>query len=118
MNASPAASSIEPRTTTVENRTVRVTPSSSWLTVAILLTRARLLGWGPLGWLDIAALLTLLCAGVNLLRGRQLWARPLLTPFTDDVQLSTADQRSYTDLATTQQIKGFEHIDVRFEDPP
>jgi membrane protein len=72
---------------------------------------------GLLGWLYLAALITLLCAEANVVRERQFWPRALLTPFTDQVHLTSADQRSYTDLATTQQIKGFEHINVTFEEP-
>jgi membrane protein len=41
----------------------------------------------------------------------------LLSPFTDDVALTPADQRAYTDQAKAQQAKGFENIDVTF-DPP
>lgn len=69
---------------------------------------------GLLGFLYLAALLTLLCAEVNVVRARRLWPRSLLTPFTDDVQLTRADERSYEGLAKTQTTKGFEQIDVTF----
>lgn len=70
---------------------------------------------GLVGWLYLAALITLVCAEVNVVRCRRLWPRALLTPFTDDVDLTDADERQYTALATTQQAKGFEQIDVSFD---
>ena len=69
---------------------------------------------GLLGFLYLAALVTLLCAEVNVVRARRLWPRSLLTPFTDNFELTHADQRSYRDLAAMQKVKGFEDIDVRF----
>lgn len=72
---------------------------------------------GLVAFLHLAALLTLLCAEVNVVRARRLWPRSLLTPFTDNVQLTDADERSYEALATTQQTKGFEDIDVTFDNP-
>ena len=72
---------------------------------------------GLVAFLHLGALVTLLCAEVNVVRARRLWPRSLLTPFTDNVQLTEADERSYTALATTQQTKGFETIDVSFDNP-
>ncbi len=71
---------------------------------------------GLLGFLYLAAVTTLLCAEVNVVRARRLWPRSLLTPFTDQVQLTPADERSYEGLATAQQAKGFEQVDVSFSD--
>lgn len=71
---------------------------------------------GLLGWLYVAALLTMVCAEVNVVRCQRLWPRSLLTPFTDDVDLTSADERQYTAQATAQQAKGFERIDVSFHD--
>lgn len=72
---------------------------------------------GLVGWLYLAAVTTLLCAEVNVVRCRRLWPRALVTPFTDDVDLTSADEREYTALATTQRTKGFEEIEVSFERP-
>jgi membrane protein len=47
----------------------------------------------------------------------RLWPRALLTPFTDDVDLTAGDRRSYTGLAKSQRQKGFEEVHVTF-DPP
>ena len=70
---------------------------------------------GLVAFLHVASLLTLVCAEVNVVRARKLWPRSLLTPFTDNVELTEADERSYESLATTQQAKGFEDIDVTFD---
>jgi inner membrane protein YhjD len=69
---------------------------------------------GLVAFLHLASVLTVLCAEVNVVRARRLYPRSLLTPFTDDVTLTDADERSYEALATTQQTKGFENIDVTF----
>jgi membrane protein len=42
----------------------------------------------------------------------------LLTPFTDNVELTPADQRAYTSYARTERHKSFESIDVSFGKPP
>ena len=70
---------------------------------------------GLLGWLYVAALVTVLCAEVNVVRERRLWPRSLLTPFTDNVELTGADERSYSSAARAQRTKGFEQIDVSFD---
>ena len=70
---------------------------------------------GLVAFLHLAAVLTVLSAEVNVVRARRLWPRALLTPFTDDVDLTAADERSYESLARTQQTKGFERIDVSFD---
>ena len=70
---------------------------------------------GLLGWLYLAALLTVLCAEINVVRSRRLWPRALLTPFTDAVELTRADERTYAATAAAQRNKGFEQIDVTFD---
>ncbi len=70
---------------------------------------------GLFAFLYLAALLTLLCAEVNVVRARRLWPRSLLTPFTDDVDLTPADERAYEGMATSQKAKGFEEVDVSFD---
>jgi membrane protein len=48
---------------------------------------------------------------------RQLWPRSLLAPFTDNVDLTPADERAYTSYARTERHKSFENIDVSFGKP-
>ena len=47
---------------------------------------------------------------------RRLYPRALLTPFTDNVVLTEADQRAYISYAKMQRHKGFQTIEARFED--
>jgi membrane protein len=58
-----------------------------------------------------------ICAEYNAVRARQLWPRSLLTPFTDNVELTPADQRAYTSYARTERHKSFQNIDVSFGKP-
>jgi len=37
------------------------------------------------------------------------------TPFTDDVDLTRGDRRSYSDAAKARRLKGFENVDVTFD---
>jgi hypothetical protein len=47
----------------------------------------------------------------------RLYPRALLTPFTDNVSLTDADEHAYTEQVRAQQAKGFQEITVTF-DPP
>ena len=49
---------------------------------------------------------------------RRLWPRALLTPFTDSVQLTSADERAYTAYAGSESHKGFEVVEVGFDGDP
>ena len=51
-------------------------------------------------------------AELNSVLARRLWPRSLLTPFTDDVQLTRGDRKAYASYAQTEQHKGFETVDV------
>lgn len=72
---------------------------------------------GLVAWIYLEALVVVLAVEYNTVRSLKLYPRALLTPFTDDVELTTADERSYTQQARAQRAKGFEQITVRF-DPP
>jgi membrane protein len=72
---------------------------------------------GLLAFLYLTAVAVVLCVEVNVVRVDRLYPRALLTPFTDDVELTPGDRRSYTDLAKAQRNKGFQTVDVTF-DPP
>ena len=47
----------------------------------------------------------------------RLHPRSLLTPFTDNVTLTTGDRRAYSGQAKAQRSKGFQHVDVKFDQP-
>jgi membrane protein len=72
---------------------------------------------GLLAFFYLAALAFVLCIEINVVRVDRLHPRALLTPFTDDVELTPGDEKVYTDAARSQSAKGFEHVDVRFEPP-
>ena len=64
--------------------------------------------------------LTSWCAVVglelNVVLNRRLWPRALLTPFTDQVELTEADRRAYASYAKAQRHKGFERVEVVYDD--
>ena len=59
----------------------------------------------------------LLCMEINVIRVSDMHPRALLTPFTDDVSLTSGDRRVYSRQAKAQRSKGFEHVDVTFDQP-
>ena len=69
---------------------------------------------GTLAWIYVGAVTTVICAEYNAVRAGQLWPRSLLAPFTDNADLTPADQRAYTSYAKTERHKTFENIDVSF----
>jgi membrane protein len=70
---------------------------------------------GLMAWIYLLAFVVVIAAEVNVVAHRRLWPRALLTPFTDDVQLTSADERAYTAYAESERHKGFENIDVDFD---
>jgi membrane protein len=70
---------------------------------------------GMIAFIYLGALSVVLGAEVNVVKAHRLWPRALLTPFTDNVDLTKADRRAYADYAAAQRTKGFEKVDVRFE---
>jgi YihY family inner membrane protein len=73
---------------------------------------------GLLAWIYLGALTVVFCAEINVVRVQRLWPRSLLTPFTDNVDLTPGDRRAYTSYAETERHKGFEDVDVEFHPPP
>jgi membrane protein len=73
---------------------------------------------GLLAFLYLTAMAVVLCTEINVVRVEHLYPRALLTPFTDDVQLTHGDRRAYTGQATAERSKGFETVDVTFDQPP
>ena len=72
---------------------------------------------GLIAWIYLLALVIVSAAEVNVVAQRRLWPRALLTPFTDRVRLTSADERAYTAYAESERHKGFETVDVDFEPP-
>ena len=70
---------------------------------------------GLLAWIFLASLGIVFAAEINVVRVKHLFPRALLTPFTDDVDLTSGDQRTYTDAAIAQRAKGFQTVVVSFD---
>ncbi len=67
-----------------------------------------------IAWIYLQALALMLAAEVNVVLHQRLWPRALLTPFTDAVDLTDADERAYVMYAVTQRFKGFERVHADF----
>ena len=73
---------------------------------------------GLIGFLFLAAAMGVIGIEVNVVLARRLWPRALLTAFKDDVDLTDADRRAYTAYAQAQRHKGFETVEVTFDNLP
>lgn len=71
---------------------------------------------GLLAFVYIAAIMVMLGLEVNVVLRRHLYPRALLTPFTDNVVLTEADQKAYAAYAKSQRHKGFQNVVVTFDD--
>jgi YihY family inner membrane protein len=69
-----------------------------------------------LAYIYLQALFAVIGVEVNVVLHHRLWPRALLTPFTDDVELTDVDRRLYASYAQAQRFKGFQRIEVEFED--
>jgi membrane protein len=72
---------------------------------------------GLLGWIYVEAVVIVLAAELNAVLARRLWPRALLTMFAEDVDLTSADRRSYESYASAQQYREAESINVEFDTP-
>ena len=70
---------------------------------------------GLIGFLWIGAVMAVLAMEINVVLARRLCPRALLTPFTDDVELTEADRRAYASYARMQRHKGFEKVSVPWD---
>jgi membrane protein len=70
---------------------------------------------GLLAWLYVEAVVVVIAAELNVVRQRHLYPRSLLTPFTDDADLTEGDQRAYALYVGSERYKGFEKVSASFE---
>lgn len=70
---------------------------------------------GLMAWLFMAAVVLVVSLEINVVRAKDLYPRSLLTPFTEDVELTEADEQTYTDIAESTRAKESEEVDVTFE---
>ena len=71
---------------------------------------------GMMAWIYLGALAVVLGIEINVVLARKLFPRALLTPFTDNVDLTEADRAVYTGYAQAQGHKGFQSVDVTFDE--
>lgn len=69
---------------------------------------------GMIAWLYLGAMVVVFGVEINVVKAHRLHPRALLTPFTDNVDLTAADQRAYADYVGAQRSKGFQEVDVSF----
>ena len=71
---------------------------------------------GLIGLIYLAAMMGVLGIEINVVLARRLWPRSLATLFTDRVDLTEADRRTYAGLVHMNALKGFESVAVRFDE--
>ncbi|OBH07016.1 ribonuclease BN [Mycobacterium sp. E2699] len=71
---------------------------------------------GLLAFLFLVSSTLVLCAEINVILVEQLYPRALLTPFTDEAELTQADRKTYTKKAKAERVKAFQRVSVRFHD--
>lgn len=69
---------------------------------------------GLLAFLYLVSVALMLCAEINVVRVDRLHPRALLTPFTDNVDLTVADRKAYAGQTEAQRAKSFQQVDVSF----
>jgi uncharacterized BrkB/YihY/UPF0761 family membrane protein len=72
---------------------------------------------GLIAFLFVTSVVVVICAEVNVVHVQGLHPRALLTPFTDNVSLTRGDRRAYSTQAEAQRMKGFQDVDVSFDQP-
>lgn len=72
---------------------------------------------GLFAFFHLAAFGAVFFAEADVVRARQLYPRALLTPFTDNVELTDGDRRAYAQQARIGRFKEYQQIDVDFERP-
>lgn len=73
---------------------------------------------GMFAFIFVAAIIAVLGIELSVVLRLKLYPRALLTPFTDAVRLTEADRRAYDSYAQAQRHKGFQQVEVRFEEQP
>jgi membrane protein len=70
---------------------------------------------GLIAWIYLASIIVVFSVEINVVKAHRLYPRALLTPFTDNVDLTAGDQRAYSDYAEATRSKDFEQVEVSFE---
>jgi uncharacterized BrkB/YihY/UPF0761 family membrane protein len=72
---------------------------------------------GLLAFLFLVSSSLVLCAEINVVLVEGLHPRALLTPFTDNAELTQADRETYTKRVKAERVKPFQRVSVRYGDP-
>jgi membrane protein len=70
---------------------------------------------GLVAFLFLTATVVVLCVEIDVVRVSRMHPRSLMTPFTDNVVLTSGDRRAYVRQAKAQRSKGFQHVSVTFD---
>ncbi len=70
---------------------------------------------GLMAWLFVVASILVLAVEINVVLLNKLYPRALLAPFTEDTDLTHADEQSFSDLAISTKTKEHEDVDVSFK---
>ncbi len=73
---------------------------------------------GLMAWLFLVACILVLSVEINVVRVKELYPRALLAPFTEDTELTGADEQSFTDQAEATKAKESEDVEVTFDVEP
>jgi len=71
---------------------------------------------GLMGWLFAVAVILVMAVEVNVVRAKALYPRSLLSPFTEQSELTEADERSFSDAAVSTRFKERQDVEVTFEE--
>jgi len=71
---------------------------------------------GLMGWLFVVAIIVVMAVEVNVVRAKQLYPRSLLSPFTEQSELTEADERSFSDAAYSTRFKDRQDVEVTFDE--
>lgn len=71
---------------------------------------------GMLAFLFLISSTLVLCAEINVVLVENLHPRSLLTPFSDDADLTAADRKTYASKAKAERVKSSQRVTVRFDD--
>jgi len=85
------------------------------MTASVAINTVFALVLGMLAFLYLIAASLVLCVEINVVRVDRLHPRALLSPFTDNVELTDGDRKTYTGRAKAQRAKGFQCVEVSFD---
>lgn len=70
---------------------------------------------GLMAWLYVVAVIVVLSVEINVVVLKGLYPRALLAPFTEDTELTDADEQSFEESAHATKTKEFEDVEVSFD---